>query len=100
MANEIKVNTTRLGSDAEHVGRLITNMEKQLKNMKADIDQLNGMWEGPAKKTFVSAFENDRIAASEIIKELKSLQNFESQAKGKYEKCEHEVSSLVDSIHI
>lgn len=100
MANEIKVNTNRLGSDADQVKNHISNMEKQLTSMEAGIKQLNSMWEGPAKKAFVQAFEDDRKAAMEIIKELKSLQTFEMQAKGKYEKCESQVSSLVDSIRI
>lgn len=98
--NEIKINTTRLGTDAAQVLSLINNMERQLNNMKSNVDQLNGMWEGPAKQAFTQAFENDRSFAEAILKELKSLQGFETQAKDKYEKCEQQVSSLVDSIKI
>lgn len=100
MGNELKINTSRLGSDADQVRHHISNMEKQINAMKSGINQLNSMWEGPAKKAFVQAFEDDRVAAVEIIKELKSLNSFENQAKSKYEKCENQVSSLVDSIRI
>ena len=98
--NELKINTGRLGSDAGQVKTLKDKMEKELTSMKSEIDAMNSMWQGPAKQEFVKAFEDDRSAAAEVIRELKSLQGFETQAKDKYEKCEHQVSSLVDSIRI
>lgn len=100
MANDIKINTTRLGSDADQIGNHISNMEKQINSMKSSIDQLMSTWEGSAKSAFYQAFEDDRVAAMEIIKELKSLHSLECQAKTKYENCESQVSSLVDSIKI
>lgn len=100
MANEIKVSTTRLGNDAGQVDSLIRAMEKELINMKTSIDQMNQMWEGPAKKSFVQAFEDDRKASEDIIKELKSLQKFETQAKKKYEQCEKQIADIISSIRI
>jgi WXG100 family type VII secretion target len=98
--NEIKINTARLGTDAAQVISLINDMDNRIKNMKAHIDQLNGMWDGPAKQAFVQVFEDDRAAAEDVIKELKSLHGFETQAKEKYDKCEQQVAALVDAIKI
>lgn len=100
MANEIRVNTTRLGSDADNVARLIASMEKELSSMQHNIAAMNKMWKGPAKQAFQAAFENDRQAAVDVLRELKSLQTFETQAKKKYEKCEQQVASLVNSISV
>lgn len=97
---EIRVTTNRLENDAEKLASLISSMETQLENMKASINQLNQMWEGNAKTAFMTAFEDDRRAAEGVLKELKSLQNYEAQAKTKYENCEKQIENLVNSIRV
>lgn len=100
MANEIKVSTTRLGNDANQVNNLIHSMEKEFNGMKANVDQLNNMWEGLSKKAFMKAFNDDIRAFEGVIKELKALQNFETQAKSKYEQCEKQIAGLIESIRV
>ncbi|MDO4555392.1 MAG: WXG100 family type VII secretion target [Lachnospiraceae bacterium] len=100
MANEIKVSTNRLKSDADQVNSLIQKMEQTMTSMKSNITQLGTMWEGPTKKAFMAAFESDRQAADGVLKELKAMHSFEEQAKTQYERCENQVSSLVSGIRI
>ncbi len=97
---EIKVSTTRLGNDADQVGNLIRSMENELKNLKASVDQMNAMWDGPAKKAFMAAVQSDVNVAESIIKELKSFQKNETEAKKKYEQCESQIDSIINSIRV
>lgn len=99
-ANEIRVNTNRLGTDADRVNALIKNMEKAINEMKNSVSQMNQMWEGEAKNAFVTAFNDDMNAAADVIEELKSLQTFEAQAKTEYEKSERQIMELVNSIRV
>lgn len=100
MANEIKVSTTRLGNDANQVSSLIRSMEKEINSMKTSVNQMNQMWTGTAKEAFVKAFNDDMNAAAGVIKELKSLQSFETQAKTKYEQCESQITGIINSIRV
>lgn len=98
--NEIKVNTNRLNNDANQIASLIQRMEKELNNIKSSVSQMNSMWEGMSKKAFMQAFEDDRKAAEDVIKELKSLQKFEMEAKTKYEQCENQIAGIINSIRV
>jgi WXG100 family type VII secretion target len=98
--NELKVSTTRLNSDADQIYSLIQSMEKELKNMKNSVNQMNQMWEGVTKKAFVTAFESDQQAAADVIKELKSFQKYEVEAKNKYEQCEKQITELLKEIRV
>ena len=98
--NEIKVNTATLKNDADQIGQKIAAMEKQLESMHTSITQLNSMWEGPTKTAFAAVFENDRKAALQVIKELKSLNSYENMAKDKYNQCEKKIEEIVASIRV
>lgn len=98
--NEIKVNTGKLKSDAEQVGNCIKEMEKQLEKLAATIAELNKMWEGPTKTVFTAVVENDRKAALEVVKEVKSLYDYETMAKNKYNECEKKIEDIIASIRV
>ena len=98
MSSEIRVDTGQLKRDADSVGNLIRTMERQITDIQAEISQMNTMWTGTAKNSFVKAVADDIKAAREVLAELKSLQSFESQARTKYDQCEQEVSALVDAL--
>ena len=98
MSNEIRVDTGRLKKDADSFGSLIRTMEKQITDIQSGISQMNDMWTGTAKTAFVKAVSDDISAAREVLAELKSLQNFESQACVKYDRCEQQVAALVNAL--
>lgn len=98
--NEIKVNTGRLKTDADQVGECIKAMEKQLENLAATIADLNKMWEGPTKMVFTSVVENDRKAALAVVKELKSVHDYEMMAKNRYNECEKKIEDIIASIRV
>jgi hypothetical protein len=48
----------------------------------------------------VTAFESDQQAAADVIKELKSFQKYEVEAKNKYEQCEKQITELLKEIRV
>lgn len=99
-SNHIKINTNRLNSDAERIAGLIQTMKKELSNMKGSVNDMNKMWEGPTKIAFMQAVNRDTQALQDLINSLESIQKYEVSAKKEYEKCESQVSQLVDSIRV
>ena len=97
---KIKISTVRLGNDAEQVSRLIQSMEKELRNMEENVNQIVTMWEGDAKNSFVSVFQDDMVIAKELMKMLKALQISETRAKTEYEKCEYQIGEIINSIRV
>lgn len=100
MANCIRVNTSRLGSDAERVQSCIRDMKSEMSKMKTSVKQLDSMWDGSSSEAFKKAFNDDVAALGVIIKNLESVHNFEVNAKKKYESCEAKVNELVSGIKI
>ena len=98
MANKIKINTTRLNTDANEIASRITSLKKEMEAMKQSVNQLNNMWTGEAKNAFVNAFNDDMNALTTLINNINSIHTFESNAKTKYENCEKQVQELVNSM--
>ena len=78
MINEIKVNTTRLGNDAEKVKEYIDNIEKARKQIQTRASNINSMWDGQASEAFQKAIKSDLKELKEIIKNLKQVYDYET----------------------
>ncbi len=100
MIDKIRIDTVRLGTDADRADGYIKNISREISNMKNSVSQLDSMWDGPASDAFKKAFADDMNAAAAIMKNLESLHTYETNAKAEYEKCERRVSSLVSEIKV
>ncbi len=101
MANrKFKISTSRLGKDIEQIQNLLVLMERSITNMQTSVEQMNKMWEGLSKQAFVTAFSDDMKSVSDVLKELKSLNNYEIDAKNDYENCERQVADLISHMRI
>lgn len=100
MADKIKINTARLGTDAERVNNYITKIEQEITNMKESVSQLDRMWDGPSREAFKKAFADDMNAIASLVNSLKSIWTYGTNAKTEYEKCEQKVSSLISEIQV
>ena len=98
MADKIKINTTRLNTDATEIAARIASLKKEMAAMKDSVNQMNNMWTGQAKNAFVKAFNDDMNALNTMIGNIESIHRFETNAKTKYENCERQVEQLVNSI--
>ena len=97
---DIKVNTSRLNTDAETVAGLLQGIKTGLSDMKEQVNQLDAMWDGPGSEAFKKAFWDDMDAMAEAVKNLDSMQAYERNAKTKYESCEQKVGAIVAGIRV
>ena len=100
MADKIRINTNRLGTDAESIKRYIDNLANEVENMQNSVQALKKMWEGPSCQAFYKAFQDDMHAMETVIKNLKSIWTYDTNAKKEYENCERKVSSMIADIRV
>lgn len=98
--SKIKVNTITLKKDTDLISQALKDIKKKMTEMKNDVTQLNGMWEGDANKAFNKAFQDDITALELLCNGIQSIIDYESNAKKEYDSCENKVSSLIDSISV
>ncbi len=98
--DQITVNTSRLGNDAQTINSCINNMKKAMSDMKKNVSAIEKMWEGEAKQSFHGAWQNDMNELQSVIKNLSGIYKYETGAKVKYEKCERKVSDVISGIRI
>ena len=98
MSSKVKVNTNRLGSDAESIKKSINSMKKSVANLKGDLKKLNSMWSGPACAAFGMSFTVEIVEMEANINNLNELYNYEKNAQNKYNQCESKVSDHVSKM--
>ena len=62
--------------------------------------QLNSMWEGEAKQAFIMAVQDDIRRLSELITALEKFTTSTDTARGNYDTCEKNVSSIISSLRV
>ncbi len=100
MANRIKVNTRKLGTDAETVRMCISNMKKQITQLQQQVSQLDSMWDGQSSEAFKKAVHDDIKSLDVIFSNLEKIYKYEAEAKKSYESCEKKVGSAVTNIKV
>lgn len=96
----LEIETHRLSRDIETLERQIQAVRNSGDAMMAEIRALSNMWEGPAKDAFTAQFETDYNALQEITHVLDILIEELTVAREQYERCEAEITELVQSIQI
>ena len=100
MAKTIRINTTRLRTDAEHVDKDIKRMSSLLKSMRAHATELDRMWDGPGSVAFKKSFHDDINKVEVTLMNLRGLYQYEVTAKKTYEKCGQQVDQIISSIRV
>ena len=99
-SNIIEVNTNSLKGDVEEIAaelKALSNDADQLLNL---LGQLEAMWEGPAKRAFSAAVQDDVGRLRALIQAMQTLTNKTSDARAEYDKCESAVYQIVTSIKV
>lgn len=96
----IEVDTQQLELDKEAMREQLQQVQKELKKVYAEMEELDAMWDGPANIAFRQQFANDREEFEGICKEIESMIESLTYAKGEYEKCENQVSAAIAAISI
>lgn len=100
MVNKIKANTNRLGTDADRIQTYTANIAKEIEAMEQDVGVLMQMWDGPSSEAFHKAFQDDMRAMETVMKNLKGIYHYDTNAKKEYEACERKVSSMIAEIKV
>lgn len=96
----IEVDTQQLERDKEAMKEQLHQVQKALKKVYAQMEELDAMWDGPANIAFRQQFTNDQEEFEGMCKEIESLIESLTYAKWEYEKCENQVSAAIAAIKI
>lgn len=100
MADLIKVNTSRLKTDVSDIRGHIRSIKKEISELRGHSTALDAMWDGPSSEAFKTAFAADIAALDAIVGSLESINDYEDNARQKYDECETRVGDLVDQIKV
>lgn len=100
MDNNIEINTQILDSDK---GNMIADLQKvrsEMKSMFEEVNDLNGMWEGPANSAFNEQFKLDYGTLTDICNSLQKYIECMDFASKEYVKCENSIGSAIAAIKL
>lgn len=100
MADRIEVETHSLRQDRENIQSQTEGLNIQLGRLLESMERLSGMWEGPAKESFLAQFQTDYQFMQEFLAEMEKYVQAMAFAESEYNKCESDVAQLVASIRI
>lgn len=102
MANtgRVEIETDRLKRDIDSLREHLNKMKKKGQEMMTGIESLSSMWEGEAKNTFLAQFKADYRTLQNMEKVIEDLISDLEYAREKYNKCESDVNSTINSIRV
>ena len=98
--SRFEVNTGTLRSDSASIRREISALKQDAQKLNRMSAHLNRMWSGQAKAEFQRNYALELEALEEAIASLERFTLQTHDAGLEYERCEHAVSSVVDSLKI
>lgn len=100
MADRIRIHTDRLGTDASRMQGYIENITKEMKEMAQSVAALETMWEGSGRDAFHKAFWDDMEVVEDALESLRTLYEYDINAKKQYEQCERKIASMIADIRV
>ena len=98
--SKVEIDTKRLQKDIDILNSNLSRMRKTGSNMMHSINALNAMWEGETKNAFLTQFKSDYETLESMEKVIEELIDDLEYAKNKYNSCENQVASIINSIRI
>ena len=96
----IELTISSLNSDIDTLRSTLNSLKSHSDRMQERIQELGGMWEGPAHEIFNAQFNNDYMALQTLYQTLEELIKCMEYAKAEYQKCEDSVSAAIAAIRI
>lgn len=100
MIGTIEIETRSLRQDRDMIQEQTERLRAEVTRLSEAMEELVGMWEGPAKESFQKQFRVDYDLIQEFLGEMDQYVQAMSYAEQEYDKCEAEVDELVASIRI
>lgn len=98
--NYIEIETSQLDKDYQKMQVDLSSVQNEISKLFEEMQQLDTMWDGPAKLTFRSQMLNDFETMNDICSNLLEFINDMKRASSEYKKCEKEVANLIATIRI
>lgn len=100
MADRIKINTDRLGTDSERIQGYIQAVIREMKAMEQSASVLEAMWEGAGKEAFHKTFVQDINTLQTAVSSMQDIYDYNTNAKKQYELCDRKVADLVAQLKL
>ena len=99
-ANKIKVNTISLDRTRRELQEKLEKIKKDIDQISENMSTLNSMWSGEAHSTFEQSVTEDIQFLQGVCENIQEIIDYESNAVKMYNKCEQQVSELIEQIRI
>ena len=100
MADRIEIETSLLAQDKDTIQGEIQSLKTHMTQMREQMEQLSGMWKGPAKEAFMNQFWSDFDYIQSFLTEMDTYTEAMEYAQREYEKCENDVVQIIGAIQI
>lgn len=100
MNEYVEITTQSLEADKNTVQEEMTQLQNDLKLFAEELDLLSSLWEGPAGRVFRQQAASDIENIQEICEEMKEYIESMEYAGRCYERCERQVTGVIDKIRV
>ena len=100
MSKIIATSTERMDNDISLYDQSITNLKTAFDDAWTALNTLNSTWTGPAHDTLMSQFGQDQEVMKALLTNLNNFRSELEEAKKEYERCENNVSSIIDGMNV
>lgn len=96
----LKVNTNRLASDVQQLTTRLAQAKEHGEKIRAAMDALNAMWEGPARDAEKQRFDTEYANLVSLYDLVQQMIDELSAARDAYETCENQVMDTVSGLRV
>ena len=96
----IEISTDQLAGDISAMQSRVEALENAKTQVYQCLDNLNGMWIGPAHEAFVQQTEVDSQELIALIQNIQNLISCMEYAKREYDECQGSVNDMIAAFYI
>ncbi len=96
----IEINTARLNSDIQRLRRTLSQTRNHTGQLRAKMDAMNSMWEGPTNQAMRQRFQEDHERMLALCGSLEELLETLETIRQAYDNCENRVRGVVDALRV
>ena len=100
MSDFFEIDTAILNRNISSLRDELEILQNEFRLMLEGITELDGVWEGPAKKAFSVQFQGDYSIFTDYCKDISKLIDSLEYASKEYDNCEGKVKAAIEAIRI
>ncbi|MCI9332982.1 MAG: hypothetical protein HFG05_12585 [Oscillibacter sp.] len=98
--SRIEINTVQLNNDIKHLRTTLSQTRTHMESLRAKMDDMNNMWEGPTNLAMRQRFQGDHERMLALCASLEGLIQTLESIRQSYDTCESNVRSAVDALRV